>query len=63
MLDSNKHQGEKLTEGTDSAMKDGWIAWLVKGKLDEKWPNFSKKRRGVLGTSEEKSLARPRVRR
>jgi len=50
-----------VTEVTDSTMKDGWIAQLVKEILCEKWPNFAEKWRGVLGTSEEKNLVRPRV--
>lgn len=42
-----QQQSEKMTEATDTAKKDGWIAWLGKGKLCEKWPNFDEKQGGV----------------
>lgn len=36
-----------MTEVTDGSKKDGWIAWVAKGKLCEKQPNFDEKQGGV----------------
>lgn len=47
-----------MTEVTDGARKDGWIAWLAKEKLCEKWPNFDEKHFTWMwsnGTSEAES--------